>query len=244
MERQSSVILELTRATDQGVAATKLKKIPGASGQIKKLKAEGAIQGPMKIGRSNRYFVAEHAPKRDQIARRIEELLRDAGLRLTSLSKLDSLVKFAPKTLFNDALSALKAEGRIVEVRDARRSKLYLHCEPLLEQLRQEPPVQPPSPEPEQPPKPPISLDQVRPVYRMLKAQQGGISAVNISDVLKGIKASKAELHHLLLHESKKGRITLHRATTVNFAPEVFDAGIRIDGEPDPFVTFVLKESA
>jgi hypothetical protein len=86
MERQNSVILALTRAADQGVTATELKKLPGASDQIKKLKAEGAVRGPMKIGRASRYFIAEHAPKRDQIARRIEELVRDAGLKLTSLS--------------------------------------------------------------------------------------------------------------------------------------------------------------
>jgi hypothetical protein len=48
----------------------------------------------------------------------------------------------------------------------------------------------------------------------------------------------------LLLDEAKSGRLTLHPASTVNFPSEVMEAGIRMEGQPYPFVTVVLKEVA
>ncbi|HVX76249.1 MAG TPA: hypothetical protein VHB49_08985 [Bradyrhizobium sp.] len=240
MERHDPVILALRQAADQGVSATELKKAAGASSKISQLTAEGTIRGPIKIGRAKRYFLVEHAPDLHRIAGRIEQVLHGAGLKLTSLSKLEAIVKPILKTLFSDALSALKAEGRIVEVKDARRSKFYLHREPLLEQLRLEVPISEPSSETTKPASE-VSLDQVRSIYEALKTQQGGISAVTISDVLKSLKADKAELHQLLLEEVKKGRVTLHRATTTNFPKEVIDAGISLEGEQHPFVTFAIR---
>jgi hypothetical protein len=243
MEHRDSVISVLKRAAAEGVTATELRKFPNSTTEIKRLKAEGSVRGPLRIGHSNRYFASEHAPTRDQLARLIEERLCDAGLRLTSLSKLESFAKLAPKTLFKDALSALKADGRIIELRDSRKSRFYLHSEPLLEQLRPE--LQPPEPPPNPAPPPPgVTLDQVRPIYENLKAQQGGISTVTISDVLSRIGVTKEALHRLLLDEAKNGLVTLHPATTVNFPQEVLDAGIRLEGQPYPLVTFVLRERA
>lgn len=242
MERHDPVILALKQAAHQGVTATELKKKHKvAPSKIDQLISEGSVRGPVKIGRTKRYFLAEHAPSYDLMAGRIEEVLCGAGLKLTSISKLEDTVKPIVKSLFGDALSALKSEGRIVEVKDARRSKFYLHRDPLLEQLRPE--AHPPEVSSEATAKPAsaVSLDQVRPVYEALKTQQGGITAVTISDVLKGLKTSKVELHRLLLDEVKKGRVTLHRATTTNFPKEVIDAGINIAGEQHPFVTFAIR---
>jgi hypothetical protein len=145
------------------------------------------------------------------------------------------LARFAPKVFFKDALSALKADGKIVELRGPMKSKLYLHGEPLLEQLRPERVPQ------RQKAAVSISLERVRPVYEKLKAQQGGISAVTIFDVLKGVGGTKEELHRLLLDEAKRGRVTLHPASTVSFSHEITEAGIQLEGQPYPFVTVVLK---
>lgn len=242
MNTHESIILALRRAADQGETATKLKA--SKSPKIKQLLAEGAIRGPIKIGRANRYFLPEHAPTQDQVARRIEGVLRGAGLKLTSISKLDEMVKPARKAWFSDALSALKAEGRIVEVKDARRSKYYLHREPLLEQFGLDTVTSIPSPHPSTAAAHAISFDEIRSAYESVKAQQGGISAVTIASVLTKLSASRAELHQLMLDEVKKGRITLHRATSVNFPREVVDAGISLEGEQHPFVTFTIKEGA
>jgi hypothetical protein len=235
MVRHDSVVEALERAGSRGLTITDLRKVRGASAQLKKLQADGSIRGPLQISRSKRYFVADQAPTRELVEARIERRLRDAGLKLTSFSDLEALARFAPKAFFKDALSALKAEGRIVELRGPMKSKLYLHGEPLLEQLRPERDltkrVRPPE----------ISLERIRPVYEALKAQQGGISAVTIFDVLKGVGGSKEDLHRLLLDEAKLGRVTLHPASTVNFSHEITEAGIKLEGQPHPFVTVVLK---
>src|SRR5262249_34548675 len=161
-------------------------------------------------------FVTEQAPTVEQVEARIEQRLRDAGLKLTSFSDLEISARFAPKAFFKDALSALKANGMIVELRGPMKSKLYLHREPLLEQLRPERQLSKPG-LPSKKDLASISLEQVRPVYEKLRAQQGGISAVTIFDVLKGVGGRKEELHRLLLDEAKRGRVTLHPASTVDF---------------------------
>jgi hypothetical protein len=246
MERRDLILQSLAKAGAQGLTEAALakclhvsaKKIPAL---LQPLKLDGALHGPFKTGRSKRYFAGEHAPTREKVAAQIEEWLRDAGLNLTSFSKLEGLIKGAAKSFLLDALSALKADGKIVELRDPRKSKLYLHREPLLEQLRTQVEIRERGPASDNLAVA-ISLEQIRPVYQALKAQQGGISAVTIFDVLKGVGASKEELHRLLLREAKRGRVTLHPSSTTNFNREVVDAGIKLEGQPYPFVTMVLKE--
>jgi hypothetical protein len=43
------------------------------------------------------------------------------------------------------------------------------------------------------------------------------------------------------LEEAKAGRITIHPTTSVDLPREVVDAGIRLAGFPEPFVTVVVK---
>jgi hypothetical protein len=164
---------------------------------------------------------------------------------VTTRSDLEAGTSGAPKSLFKDALSALKGEGRIVELRSARRSPLYVHREAILDQLRVEdgadggrkapPPKEAPS-------QGSISLDDMRPAYLALKVEQGGISAVKIYDLLQKLDVSKDAIHSLLLREAQRGRVSLHPASTVNFPREVMEAGIRVEGQPHPFVTVILKE--
>jgi hypothetical protein len=252
----SEIIKVLTRAGAKGLTKTDLKKSlpPDRAKKIdsllRQLKASGLIRGPFQIGRPKLYFDAKSAPTREQTEARIVELLRQAWTNLTSRSSLEKKLKSFPKALFNDALSLLKAEGKIVELRGPRRAALYVHREPILEQLRLEgeldAQIQHPSPTPSSspPPKPSISLVEVRPIYEALKAQQGGISAVKIYDILRAVGGSKDRLHRLLLDEARRGRVSLHPASTVNFPAEVVDAGIRLEGEPHPFVTVVVKEGS
>src|SRR5262249_7692481 len=146
-----------------------------------------------------------------------------------------------------DAISVLKAEGKIVELRNAKRSPLYVHRDAIIEQLRVEsggdrdhrslPPTRSPKATS-------ISLDDIRPHYLSLKAEQGGISAVKIHDMLKKLGVSRDKLHALLLREAQSGRVSLHAASTVNFPREVMEAGIKIEGEQQPYVTFILREGS
>jgi hypothetical protein len=244
MERLESVIKSLAEAGLRGLAIADLAKNLHVSAKqistlLQQLKSSGSVRGPFSISRSKRYFTTKHAPTREQVEVRLEETLRDAGLKLTSFSDLQAIARFAPKAFFKDALSAPKADAKIVELRGPRRSKLYFHRDPVLEQLRVEATIRDRLPSSE-----PISLECVRPVYEALKAQQGGVSAVTIFEVLQRVGGSKEDLHRLLLDEAKRGRVTLHPASTVNFAREVMEAGIELEGQPYPFVTVVLKEGA
>jgi hypothetical protein len=251
---EEDIVRALARASTKGLTAAALAKAisaPAAKKQlasaITKLKSRGAIRGPFRMGRCSFFFETKSAPTREHLESRIEELLRRAGTRVTTRSNLDKSMKGVVQSLYKDAISALKAEGRIVELRSARRSPLYVHRDAIVDQLR----VESGSDRDRRPPSPTgsseaafISLEDVRPHYLALKAEQGGISTVKIYDILKKLGISKDELHSLLLREAQRGRVSLHAASTVNFPREVMEAGITIEGEQQPYVTFILREGS
>ena len=245
----SRLVEALIAARDKGLTTSALeKKAPAAERSrsaaiIGELKAAGLIQGPFKGGRSQYYFASGFAPTRAQAEILIEALLRDSGLKLATRSELSAKVKGLLQVFFRDALSSLKSEARIVELKRGR-STFYVHREPLLDQLglaegRDE---TEPAPSGKTLVDATVTLADVRPVYERLKAEQGGISAVKIYDIMCRLSAAKEDLHRLLLEEERNGRVSLHRASTAGFAREVTEAGIRLPGQPEPLVTVVLKE--
>lgn len=251
---EADIVRALARAGTKGLTKTGLAKAMSVSpankqftSGIAKLKSRGEIRGPFRMGRCSLYFETGSAPTTDKLATRIEDLLRRAGTRVTTRSALDKGMTGVVQSFYNDAISGLKSEGKIVELRDARRSKLYVHREAIIDQLRVEsgdagdctplPPTQPAG-------STSISLDDVRPHYQALKLEQGGISTVAIYDILRRLGVSKDTLHALLLREARRGRVSLHAASTVNFPQEVIEAGIRIEGERQPYVTFILREDS
>jgi hypothetical protein len=250
---EEDIVRALARVGTKGLTATALAKAISAStpkqlsSAIAKLKSRGAIRGPFRMGRFSLFFEPNSAPTRERLEGRIEDLLRRAGTRVTTRADLDKGMKGVVQSLYKDAISALKADGKIVELRNARRSPLYVHRDAIIDLLRVENGVDPDrrsaSPRPSSETAS-ISLDDVRPYYLALKAEQGGISTVKIYDILKKLRVSKDELHALLLSEAQRGRVSLHAASTVNFPPEVMDAGIIIEGEQQPYVTCILREGS
>jgi len=251
---QEDIVRVLARAGAKGLTTTALAKAISApatnrqlSSVISELKSRGAIRGPFRMGRLSLYFETKSAPTREHLESRIEDLLRRAGTRVTTRSDLDKEMKGVVQSLYKDAISALKAEGKIVELRNARRSPLYVHRDAIVEQLRVESGGghdRRPLPLTQSPKTASISLDDIRPYYLSLKAEQGGISAITIYDMLKKLGVSKDKLHSLLLREAQRGRVSLHAASTVNFPREVMEAGIKIEGEQQPYVTFILREGS
>jgi hypothetical protein len=249
---EEDIVRALASVGTKGLTVTALAKAVSAatpdkqlSSAITKLKSRGAIRGPFRMGRFSLFFEAKSAPTREHLEARIEDLLRRAGTRVTTRSDLDKGMKGVVQSLYKDAISALKAEGKIVELRNARRSPLYVHRDAIIDLLRVENGGDrdrrstSPTPSSEAAS---ISLDDVRPYYLALKAEQGGISTVKIYDILKKLGVSKDELHALLVREAQRGRVSLHAASTVNFPHEVMEAGIKIEGEQQPYVTFILRE--
>jgi hypothetical protein len=241
----ADIIRALAKAGTKGLSKSNIARSVSASRSSRKLtsalttlKAGGAIRGPFRIGHSSIYFDAQGAPTREQLESRIEDFLQRAGTRVTGLSDLEKAMKGAPKSLLKDALSVLKGEGRVIQLRNARRSPLYVHYDAIIDQLRLERSGE----RARLPVTPSVTIEDLRRAYLTLKAEQGGISTVKIYDVWKRLKVPKEEVHALLLSEAQTGRVTLHTASTVNFPNEVTEAGIRIDGDSRPYVTFVLRE--
>jgi hypothetical protein len=209
---------------------------------LRELQAGGAIRGPFKIGHAQYYFDAANGPTREQAEAHIESILLKTRAKLTSRSELIGKLKKFPETLVHDALSGLRSEGRIVELKGGRTIIYYVHREPMLELMRIDVLAERKSRPAEAAPS--LTLDELRPAYEVLKAQQRGIGTIKIYDLWQRVGGSQADLHRLLLLEAQRGRVSLHPASTVNFPREVLDAGIRLEGEPYPLVTVVLKEGA
>jgi hypothetical protein len=245
----SQLVEALMAAGTKGMTKSGLEKrittaIRGRSASIlSELRSAGSIQGPFKK-KSDYYFAPQFAPTRAQSEALIEKLLLDAGLRLTTKSELSAKASGFLQIFFNDALAALKSEAKIIELKRSR-STFYVHRDAVLEQLRLTDHSDSASPMgaaagPSR--HPAVTLDDVRPIYERLKSEQGGISTVKIYDIMARLRAAKDDLHRLLLDEEKGGRVSLHRASTTKFSPEVIEAGIRLEGQPEPLVTVVLKE--
>jgi hypothetical protein len=151
------------------------------------------------------------------------------------------------KRFFDDGLKHAVASQAILEL-SCGSSKYYLHRDVAADYFGFEPaspgraplPLQPRPPEPVPAP-PGLTLDNLLPAYRRLKAEQGGFSAVKIFDLMAALQDSKEDLHRLLIEEAKAGRVTLHPTTSVDLPRQVIDAGIRLPGFPEPFITVVVK---
>lgn len=248
-EQYSSKLVDmLVAARHKGLTASALeKKLPAAQRDrsaaiLGGLKAAGRIRGPFKSGRSQYYFAPDFAPTRAQAEALIEKSLRDAGLKLATRSELGDRVKGLLQVFFRDALASLKSETKIVELKRGRNT-FYVHREPLLDQLGlTDDQDQAEAPAPARTlVRATMTLADVRPIYEQLKAQQGGISAVRIYDIMRRLSAAKEDLHRLLLEEERNGRVSLHRASTAGYPREVTEAGIRLPGQPEPLVTVVVK---
>jgi hypothetical protein len=86
-----------------------------------------------------------------------------------------------------------------------------------------------------------LTLEDLLPIYERLRAEQSGFSAVRIFDLMKALNLPKEVLHPLLIEEARTGRISIHHITSVELSAEVLEAGIRLPGFAEPFVTVIVK---
>lgn len=206
---------------------------------------EGAISGPFKHRSSQYYYAAGRGPSIETASQAIVGLAFKSGIKLLSKAGLKKKVTGTNARFFVDGLKHALATQAVVEL-SCGKPKYYLHRDVaadyfgfeaasgddkanLTEQLVPDASV------------PRLTLADLLPVYRRLKTEQGGFSAVKIFDLIKALDGSKADLHRLLVEEAKAGRVTIHPTTSVELPAEVVDAGIRLPGFPEPFVTVVVK---
>jgi hypothetical protein len=205
----------------------------------------GTIWGPLKHGSARYYFAAGRGPSIETTSRAVVQLVLQARVKLLSKPTLQKKVTGMNGRFFDDGIKHAVASGAIVELA-CGKSKYYLHRDVAKEHFGFDAPAEDPRPSREPPARieSPLTLADVLPIYRRLKAEQGGFSAVKIFDLVKALDQPKEAVHRLLIAEAKAGRISIHPTTSVELPAELIDAGIRLPGFAEPFVTVVVKSES
>ena len=210
---------------------------------LEKLLHSGLIWGPLKKGQSKYYFQTGYGPSVETTVQTIFQLAKDAGVKLLSKAAFEDKITGFQGKFLADALRVSVSERILLKIICGKKSTYFLHREVAEEyfhlngkKLGDEQPSDAKSDHA-------LNMETVRPVYEKLKREQGGFGTIKIYDLLKALNVSKAVLHDFLLREAKAERLTIHPTTTVNYPSEIIEAGIRVEGHPDPLVTVVFKEN-
>jgi hypothetical protein len=173
----------------------------------------------------------------------VERLVLQSGVKLQSRAGLEKRVTGKDGRFFADGIKHAVASRAIVELA-CGTSKYYLHRDVAAEYFGFEavsadeasaacgtlPPIETK-----------LTFEELLPAYRRVKAEKGGFSAVKIFDLIKALGRPKEVLHGLLVEEARTGRVTIHPTTSVELPAEVINAGIRLPGFAEPFVSVVVK---
>jgi hypothetical protein len=197
--------------------------------------------GTAQDGVAQYYFAAGRGPSIETASAVVARLVLQSSTKLLSRAGLERKLTGMNGRFFADAIK--HAVGAIVELA-CGTSKYYLHRDVAAEHFGFEAAtpadaITTPRPAPTSPGR--LVFEDLLPAYRRLKAEQGGFSAVKIFDLMKALNLPKDVVHRLLVEEAKSGRVTIHHTTSVELRPEVIDAGIRLPGYAEPFVTVVVK---
>jgi hypothetical protein len=211
--------------------------------QLASLVREGAIWGPLRYGPTQYYFATGYGPSIEIASEAVMRLVFQSGVKLLSRAGLEKKVTGLNRRFFADGIKHAVASRALVELA-CGASKYYLHRDVAAEYFGVEATSAEADAarEPSAPVQPKLAFEDLLPIYRRLKTEQGGFSAVKIFDLVKALNRPKEVVHRLLVDEAKAGRITIHHTTSVELPPEVIDAGIRLPGFTEPFVTVVVKD--
>jgi hypothetical protein len=213
--------------------------------KLSSLVKEGAIWGPLKYGQAQYYFAAGRGPSIETASKAIVRLVFQSGVKLLSRAGLEKKLTGMNRRFFADGIKHAVSSRAILELA-CGASKYYFHRDVAAEYFGFETAIPEDAitpPEPKTRLQGILAFEDLLPVYRRLKAEQGGFSAVKIFDLMKALNQPKEVLHPLLIEEAKAGRVTIHPTTSVELPADVIDAGIRLPGFAEPFVTVVVKDN-
>jgi hypothetical protein len=232
----------ISEAGAEGIGLTRLKeksnlKKADLDDQIKHLRAQHLIAGPFRTGKGNLFYAKGYEPSVESVGNKIEDLIRDGGMKLQSKSQLEEKIKSPFKKFFKDAIRALVAAGRVAELKGGQSAYL-LH----VDAVRQLFPEIGTADLPRKIERPSSSFkEQVLHAYHALKAEQGGLSAVSIGKLLGRVGCSKDALHSFLFEEARAGHADLHPTTLVDLSPEDREGALPIPGTTDSAITVTLR---
>jgi hypothetical protein len=242
----------LPRILNAGDAGLTLGKIQGKggvakqhhgklAGTLKSLIEAKKIRGPLKHGSSQYYFASGRGPSAEVTSKAVSQLVFDSGTKLMSPAMLTKKITGLNGKFLPDGIK-LAIENKTIVQLTFGRSKYYLHRDVAQKNFAFSDAAAVESPPPPRQPPGHLTLQAVRPVFQRLKAEQGGLGTIDIYDLMNALGVSKNTLHEFLLKEVKAGHLTIHPTTSVKLKPEVIDAGIRLPGFSEPFVTVALKD--
>lgn len=245
ISKLEALLEEIARAGDGGLSLARIaaRVLGKSAGKDKAREAElrdwlaarvreGVLRGPFATAKSKLYFAGGRGPSIESVSGVVERLVFLSGVKLSSKPTLEKKIGGLERRFFADAVAHAIARKAILEV-VCGRSKYFLHRDVAVERLGfADEPTATAS----------LTLADLLPIYRRLKAEQGGFSAVKIFDLIQASGAPQAEVHGVLVEEAKAGRVTIHRTTAEKVANEVREAGIQLPGFSEPFVTFVIED--
>lgn len=244
--RLDALRARIAQAGDAGLALTKMGggKTKARESELRDLLAalarDGSIRGPFKSGKSQVYFSAGSGPTVDTVCDLVERLVRDAGARPPSRKALEGKMKGLDKRYFPDALRQATTRRAVLEI-VCGSSKYYLHRDVAAERFGFEAQV-PPGAGERSPAERELGFAEFAAVYRRLRAEQGGFTAVKIFDLVKALNAPTEQVHRLIATQAKAGRLTLHPSDSVNLPREEMEAALRLPGQAEAFVTVAMRE--
>jgi hypothetical protein len=231
--------LSIGKITERFAGKSRAKdRLAALREKLAALVRDGAISGPFNFNRTQYYFAPGHGPSTETASDVIVSLVLRSGVKLLSKAALEKKVTGKNRRFFADGIKHAVATQSILEL-SCGKPKYYLHRDTAAEYFGFA--TTAPGNGISVPRPPTLTLENLLPAYRRLKAEQGGFSAVKIFDLMQALNGSKEDLHRLLVEETKAGRVTIHPSTTVDLPKEVIDAGIQFPDSPEPFVTVVVK---
>lgn len=191
--------------------------------------------------RTTWYFAPERRPSVGTVSAAIAAWALQAGTTLLSKAalkkKLTELeVPFLDAAIQHNLKAQVLEELTCGTAKNQDAIKYYLHRDIAARDFG----TLAPTPRPAQRPKD-LAFEDLLPVYRRLKSEQRGLSTVKIFDLLKELQVPKDLLHRVLIAAAREGRATIHHSTSAELPQEVMDAGIRLEGFSEPFITVVVK---
>ena len=217
----------ISEAGASGIPLTKIKKISKLNDadldhQLKDLRSQYLIAGPFKYGRGFLYYAKGDEPGGESVARKIEALIGNTGSKLTSETAVQKKIPLPFKNLFKDGVQVLVGTGRVARLKGGS-SNYLLHIDAARQLFPKISSPSDPTKGGQSEARPSETSDlkeQVFYAYNILKAEQGGLSAVSIGKLRNRLGCPTHTLHAFLLEQARSGNADLHPTTLVDLSPE------------------------
>ena len=235
----------ISSAGAKGVSLTQIQKKAAFSSEaleieLKRLRADHQIAGPVKSGRSQLYYAKGYEPGGESVSRMIEATIRDSGDKLATPGQIEKKIKEPFKKAFKDGLAVLIGSGRAVRLKGGR-SIYLLHIEAVRQLFPNLDALAKPVSVSEEIGRQTTFRDDVFSAYQSLKQEQGGFSAVSIGQLIKRLGCAKEAFHQYLLEEAAEGRADLHPTTLLELNPVDRDGALPLPGRSEPAITVSFR---